>query len=241
MFRIRGGFYANYGEFFDVVGGAFQFSQELDGPRVGLRSVHTIRSPLGTGLGEGARVMDGVPPLEFLGLGSASAQSQEVRRLSSLPESLTRLGELLLYRVEPEPVTGYRATPVWLPDDGGDVVDERSAAQSIALLWSYVSNEAYDVVPIRVADFASGVISVGSPYPSRIIAGPILRAFARANGFEIAVVQPVVGSAAPGGRLTWTMGGGTLSVFDEPLFRSAIAGYAIVRRRGIGLRWRLEY
>lgn len=241
IYRIRSGFYANYGEFFEVVGGAFQFAPALEGPRVGLRSVHEIRAPLGSGLGEGSREMDGVPPLEFLGLGTASAQSQEARRLSLLPESLTQLGELLLYGVDPEPVIGYRAMPVWLPDHGGDVVDERSAAQSVALLWSYISNEAYDVVPIRIADFASGVVSVGSPYPSRIIAGPLMRAFARAGGFEVAVVQPVIGGAAPGARLAYTRDGATVSIFDEPRFRSVIAGYAIVRRRGVGLRWRLEY
>jgi hypothetical protein len=246
LYAIEGGYYVQYREEMRVAGGVFSFSGHSFEPRVTVRSVHVAKEPLGTGLGTGLRPMDHFPPIESFAIGMPPVVSEEARRLSLLPESKTELGATLLYGVDPEVVTGERGTPFWRPDDGEGLVGQRAKTQSTSLLWGYFANELYDFLPPSRAHLTGGVISVGSEYPGRMIAGPYIGGAIQAGRFQATLTQPITGDAAPGLRLRYRLGAWHVAVFDEPLFRSAVTeggsrGFSVTRRTGLGLRWGKDY
>jgi hypothetical protein len=245
-YRVEAGAYAQYGEVMEVAGGVFSFSGHGFEPRATLRSEHDVQRPLGTGLGEGMRLLDEFPLVESFAIGRPGGLSEEARRLALLPETETTLGALLLYGVEPQPVRGLRASPLWPPDDAADLVGERAETQSAALLWGYVANELYDFVRPTRAWLRAGVVRIGSAFPGQTTVAPTLRGAARAGPLEALLTQPLGGRGRPGLRVRYRSGSWELMAFEEPAFRSAEAvggskGFTVRRRSGIGIRWESSF
>jgi hypothetical protein len=247
VYRIEGGEYNNFGERFNVVGGAFSFDGTGTRPRITLRAEHDHGAPIGTSVGSGARAMDYFPPLEFFAIGTLPRVSEEVRRLSLLPESQTQLGAMLIYGEPVQAVRGLRMPMVWEADDGNDLVGERAESQSIPLLWAYTADEGYDYVALSRGYLRSGVYTVGSAWPARLVVGGVLRGGVRFAPFEGEVSYAIEGGAWPGVQLRWETGPARLSAFNEPRFRGAAAtgearpGYRHLRRTGVRLLWSWQW
>jgi hypothetical protein len=245
-YRVEGGSYAQYGEVMEVAGGTFRFTGLGFEPRATLRSEHDVQRPLGTGLGEGMRLLEDFPLVESFAIGRPGGLSEEARRLALLPETETTLGALLLYGVESQPVRGLRASPLWPPDDAADLLGERAETQSAALLWGYIANELYDFVRPTRAYLRAGTVRVGSGFPGQNTVAPTLGGAARAGPLEALLTQPLGGHARPGLRLRYRAGGWEFMAFEEPAFLSAWAvggskGFIVTRRSGIGIRWESSF
>jgi TamB, inner membrane protein subunit of TAM complex len=246
IYRLTGGYYAQYGAVFEIRGGAFWFAGDGFAPRVSMRSEHRFDAPLGTWLTAGARVLDRFPPLEFRALGSQEAASEEVRRLSLLPETRTELGALLLYDQPVERVRGLEHRRFWPPDDGGDLFGEAAATRGAVLLYNYIANESYDYLPLERAWGRAGAIAIGPEWPGRITIGPYLQGGLRVGDLFTTVTQPTIGGTAPGIRLRYRLGAPELLAFSEPYFRSTPFGadgsvFTHRRRTGVGVRFGWEW
>jgi hypothetical protein len=238
VYRILGGEYNNFGERFSVIGGAFHFGGDGLEPAASLRAEHDIDAPLGAYLGSSTRVsLEKYPLIEVFAQGSGAAARQEVRWPALMPYSQTEIGALLLYGVEPEPVTGLRNRPFWLDDEGADMVSKRAEAQNIAVLWGYVADEAYDYIPIGRAYLRAGIVAVNPESPARMFVSPLMRGTLRFGNLEALASIVPQGGTYPGLRLRYRLGDALLLAFTEPHYRGAISGYAYRRRTGIGLRW----
>jgi hypothetical protein len=242
LFRVQSGFYANYGEVFTVQGGAVWFPGRGISPAIAVRAAREIHAPLGSELGERLRPFHGrFPELEFFAQGTTDARLERVQRLAILPEERQRLARLLLTGVEAGYLEGARYDPLWVPAEEAGLVGGRGAHHSVALLWSYVSNELYDFVPPRSRGWMrAGHVAVGAGFPTGLVLAPLVRGGIVFGEGEVTVSQ-VLADAAPGVRLRWRRAGFTVSVFDEPRFRAvgaaAFPGWDAQRRTGIGMRW----
>lgn len=248
VYRIHEGFYANFGERFRVVGGAFVFSGTGVEPRVTLRAEHDDDEPLVSGIEPKLHAFEWQPPLEFFAIGTPSVVSETLRRAALLPESQTELASYLLTQSPTQPITGWRASPFWPANDGGGVAGARASAQSLPLLWAYIADEGYDYLPLSVGYLRAGTVEIGSEYPAPIVVGPLLRAAGRAGRWQALLSQPLAGWPAPGVRLRYdTAEGLELFVFNEPRYRPSrfVAGglrpWELRRRSGIGFRWSREF
>ncbi|MGH7507590.1 MAG: hypothetical protein ACRELX_18200, partial [Longimicrobiales bacterium] len=247
IYRITGGYYAQYGEVFEIRGGAFSFAGDGLVPDVAMRSEHRIDKPLGSWLTPASHVFDGFPRLEFFAIGTTAVVTEEVRRLSLLPESRTELAALLLYGEPVQPVTGWRTRDFWPPDDGGGLFSVSSATRSTVLLWSYISNESYDYLPLQFAYLRGGTIEAGPEYPGRITVSRFFQGGLRLGPLHAVVMQPLEGGTAPGIRLNYRIGGPALVAFSEPRFQSVAPAFPLGRvfthgrRTGVGIRWSREW
>jgi hypothetical protein len=205
IYRIEGGQYNNFGERFDVVGGSFFFDGSSMAPHVSLRAEHGSEAPLGTTLGSAGQIMDYMPPLEFFAIGGLVQFTEEVRRLSLVPERQTELGALLIYGEQVQPVTGFRNNRLWQLDDGSDVLGERGESQMIPLLWAYTADEGYDYIPLNKGYLRAGNYAVGPRYPGRTIVGGTISGGLRLKPFEVDVTHAMEGDALPGLRVRYDM------------------------------------
>ena len=245
-YRIEGGAYNNFGERFRVLGGIFHFPGQGTLSRVSLRGQHEPGAPFGRDLGNSRHAFDFFPPLESFGIGSLSFISEEVRRFSMLPETMTELGGVLLYREPVEPVTEWRARRWWRADAGATVLGPRAATQLFPLLWAYTADETYDLIPLDKAYLRASTIEVGPAYPGRTVIAGVIGGGLRSAPFELDVRQPLKGNAWPGMQLRYETGAWRMSVFNEPRFNSVLAagaasGYTQSRRSGLRLLWRREW
>ncbi|MFW6079207.1 MAG: translocation/assembly module TamB domain-containing protein, partial [Gemmatimonadota bacterium] len=253
--RVRGGFYAFFGERFEVAGGVLDFPDDGRESRVGLIAVHEAPTELGGGRGAPGGVVERFPPLEFFAHGPVSRPAEELRRPSLFPESREELAELLLYGLPPVPVTGWRQPVVWRATELQEVVGERAEAQAVPLFWSYVADEAYDILPLASGRIEVGTVRVGPRYPAELAIGAVIGVAATPRpGLELIVSQPLAGTTAPGlrARLDVTerlglRGRGFVEAFvapryfADPIGGEAFPGFVIDRRVGVGAGWAWEW
>lgn len=246
---VLGGFYAFFGERFHVIGGTARFEGGVE-PRIAIKAEYHEEWPIGAGRIATATEPGRFPPLEFLALGPAGRPSERITRWSLLPESQEELGALLIYDIEPLPVTGWRRRPVWRPSNPADLFDERSFTQSAALLWSYSADEAYDYIPLDRGWLQAGTIETGPGYPAPIVVGPMLGAGAIFDGFEVFVTQALQGDFVPGVRVRangFAPFGAKLEAFSVPRFYPAAPGgsgepgFFVRRKTGVGFFWEWEF
>ncbi|HEX7120187.1 MAG TPA: translocation/assembly module TamB domain-containing protein [Longimicrobiales bacterium] len=247
--EILGGFYAFFGERFEVVGGAAEFEGDVQ-PRIAIKAEHEEDWAIGAGRIATATAVRQFPPLEFLAIGPAGRPNERLTRWSLLPETQEELASLLIFDIGPQPVEGWRRDPVWRPSDAGDVFDERARTQSATLLWSYIADEAYDYLPLSRGWLQAGTIQTGPEYPARVVVGPVFGAGAILDGFEVFVTQALDGDFIPGVRVRangFAPFGAQLEAFSVPRFYvdapggEGAPGFFVRRKTGIGLFWEWEY
>lgn len=250
VLEVQGGFYAFFGERFRVAGGAVRFVEDSFDPHVAIVAVHETGRPDGAGENSVWSAAERFPPLEFLAFGPAGTVREEVRRLSLFPDSQEELGELLIYDLEPEPVTGWRADPIWRSEDPSAFFNERAESQGIPLLWSYIADEAYDYIPIAWGWLQAGMVVVGPKWPAEIIVGPaIVWGVVLNDDIEVTILQPLDGGVLPGVRARWRRWrwGGELEIFSVPRFYADPAGgegapgFHTRRKTGVGVFWEREF
>ena len=243
IYRITGGNYNNFGERFDVVGGAFYFDGSGIEPAASLRAEHDADMPLGPSMGTMRSAwLERYPPIEVFAQGEGANALQTIRWPALVPYDQTDVGALLLYGARPQPVNGLLSQPFWLADDGGDMISKRSEVQSLSLLWAYIADEGYDYIPLSLGQLRAGFVSIGSEYPSRITASALMRAIWRNDRFEVVAEHAPQGGTAPGFRLRYRAGDALMFLFNEPRYSTAVfSGYAHRRRSGLGIRWEKSF
>ncbi|HEX6940473.1 MAG TPA: translocation/assembly module TamB domain-containing protein [Longimicrobiales bacterium] len=247
--EVAGGFYAFFGERFEVRGGMARFEGEIE-PTIAIKAEHREDWAIGAGEIATATAARSFPPLEFLAIGPAAQPDERLTRWSLLPETQDQLASLLIFDLTPQPVTGWRRDPVWRPSEPGDRFDERSHTQSATLLWSYIADEAYDYIPLDRGWLQAGTIQAGPGYPARVAVGPMLGAGAILGRFEVFVTQALDGALLPGVRVRangFAPFGARLEAFSVPRFYAdapggdGAPGFFVRRKTGIGLFWEWEH
>jgi len=249
VLRVEEGFYAFFGERFRVYGGAVRFQEDGFDPFVAILAEHEDGRVRARGYQETTTEPERFPPIEFLAYGEPATIREEVRRWSLLPATQPQLAELLIYGLEPQPVTGWRYPRFWRADDPADLFGERTDAQAAPLLWSYLADEAYDYLPIERVWLRAGDVVVGSRYPAFVVVGPVIGGgVTLSRDFEVFASQPLDGGVAPGLRARWRFRrGGAVEAFTEARFWAAPIegkghpGFFTRRKNGVGVRWRWEY
>jgi hypothetical protein len=248
LIRLEGGYYAFFGERFRVSGGAVQFDAGSFAPRVALLADHDNGRELGAALQETTTAPERFPPLEYFVLGPASTAKGELLHWSLFRERLDQLAESMMYGAEPEPVTGWRLSRVWRADDPARFINHRAAAQAAPLLWSYIANESYSIMPLSRVWLQAGNVVVGNSWPTRLVVGSVIGLGASTGqGLDLMLSQPLDGGVLPGLRLSRRLGvHGTVELFSEPRFSAAPfpgsrgVDFLVRRKTGIGARWRWE-
>lgn len=249
---IREGFYAYYGDRFELVGGALRISDD----DVRLAMLGTLRltdRPLTTRRGGEPGWLELMPATEILGYTAPGTVLELLRRRTPLPATQTALAGRLLFGVPVQPVQGERTALYWRAAEPDDVVGHRSAVQGSGLTWSYVADELYDYVPLRAAYLRAGIVRTASPHPGWLMVGSSLEAtLLLTDRLELMTgLFPGLG-ASPAAAARWVfreerLGAdrGSVEVFSEPRFRAAPMhegpGYTDRRRHGLRLRWNREY
>jgi hypothetical protein len=246
---LEGGHYAFFGQRFDISGGVVQFDGEALAPRIALLAEHDGGGELSDGLQETTTSTARFPPFTYFLLGPAASARGRLLHPSVVPERAGQLAEDLMYGLEPDPVTGWTSQRRWLPDRPGAPLNHRVLAQAAPLLWSYLANEGYHVVPLTRGWLRAGNLEVGSAWPTRLVVGPVIGAgVAPGRRLELLVTQPLVGGVVPGVRLRRRFGsGGAVELFSESRFGPALMGdvlgrgFTVRRKTGVGARWRVEF
>ncbi|HUF13317.1 MAG TPA: translocation/assembly module TamB domain-containing protein [Longimicrobiales bacterium] len=252
--RIVDGFYAYYGELFQLVGGAFAVA----GSTTRLAMSGILRSadrPLGLGQGgyDGLDRRD--PPIGIFGYSTPATVLELLRRRTPLPASQPELASLLLFDVPVQPLDGWDQELMWRGDEPDDVVGHRSAIQGSGLLWSFVADELYDYVPLDAGYLRAGTVRIGSRYPGWIMLGTQLEAAVHVGPRLTARAVHVVGGEAwPGVGVRFALREDALQpadrhveLFNEPRFSTSLgtsgprADFGSRRRTGVRLRWLWDY
>ena len=252
--RIVDGFYAYYGELFQLAGGAFA----VDGGTTRLAMSGELRNadrPLGLNQGgyDGLDRRD--PPIGIFGYSTPATVLELLRRRSALPATQPELASLLLFDVPLQAVDAWDHELMWRGDEPDDLVGHRSAIQGAGLVWSYVADELYDYVPLDQGYLRAGTIRIGSRYPGWIMLGTQLEAGVHAGPRVTARASHVLGGGTwPGVGLRYALREESLhpadrhvELFNEPRFSTTIGtagrrGDVEVRRRtGLRFRWLWDY
>jgi len=251
VLRVLGGFYAFFGERFEVVGGSVRFMEDGFRPRISLKAEHLEEWQVGSGEIAAPDAASRFPPLEFFAIGPAERPTEILHRWSLLPETQEQLAALLIYDLPPQPVTGWRRDPVWRPSSPAELTGERTESQAAPIFWSYVADVAYDFVPLDRGWIAVGTIRVGSVYPARIVVGPMLGVGAVVGReLDVFVTQALDGTFVPGVRVRarrFAPWGARLEVFSVPRFYADTPmgeghpGFFVRRKTGLGLLWEREF
>lgn len=252
--RIVDGFYAYYGELFQLAGGAFA----VDGSTTRLAMSGELRNsdrPLGLNQGgyDGLDRRD--PPIGIFGYSTPATVLELLRRRTALPATQPELAALLLFDVPLQPVDAWDHELIWRGDEPDDLIGHRSAIQGAGLAWSYVADELYDYVPLDQGYLRAGTIRIGSRYPGWIMLGTQLEAGVHAGPRLTARASHVLGGGTwPGIGLRYALREESLDpadrhveLFNEPRFSTTIgtAGrrddVEVRRRTGLRVRWLWDY
>jgi hypothetical protein len=252
--RIVDGFYAYYGELFQLAGGAFS----VDGSATELAMSGVLRNadrPLGLNQGGHDGLDRRDPPVGIFGYSTRATVLELLRRRTALPASQPELASLLLFDVPVQPVDTWDHELMWRGDEPDDLVGHRSAIQGSGLAWSYLADDLYDYVPLARGYLRAGTIRIGSRYPGWIMLGTHLEAGVHAGPRLTARASHVVGGQTwPGVGLRYALRDESLQpadrhveLFNEPRFAmtDGTAGRRedvdVRRRTGLRLRWLWNY
>jgi hypothetical protein len=251
---IVDGFYAYYGELFQLAGGAFA----LEGTTSRLAMSGELRSadrPLGVGQG-GYDGLDRRDPLiGVFGYSTPATVLELLRRRSPLPATQPELASLLLFDVPLQPIDAWDHELTWRGDEPDDMVGHRSAIQGSGLTWSFVADELYDYVPLDRGYMRAGTVRIGSRHPGWIMLGTQLEAGVHVGARLTARATHVVGGETwPGVGLRFAMREAALDpasrhieVFNEPRFGTGLgtagrrSDFDVRRRTGLRVRWLWDY
>lgn len=252
--HIVDGFYAYYGELFQLVGGAFA----VDGTTTRLAMSGILRGadrPLGLGQGgyDGLDRRD--PPIGIFGYSTTATVLELLRRRSAVPATQPELAALLLFDVPLEPVDGWDHELMWRGDEPDDLIGHRSAVQGSGLVWSFIADELYDWVPLHVGYMRAGTIRIGSRYPGWIMLGTHLDGGLHLGArFTARATHVVGGETWPGVGVRYALRERSLQpadrhveLFNEPRFGPGLgtsgprADFDVRRRTGVRVRWLWDY
>ena len=252
--RIVDGFYAYYGELFQLSGGAFA----VEGTTSRLAMSGVLRNadrPLGVGQGgyDGLDRRD--PPIGIFGYATPATVLELLRRRAPLPATQPELASLLLFDVPLQPIDAWDHELLWRGDEPDDLIGHRSAIQGSGLAWSYVADELYDYVPLEVGYLRAGTVRIGSRYPGWIMLGTQLDAGVHVGPRLTARATHVVGGETwPGVGLRFALrehalqpADRHLELFNEPRFATSLgtsgstADFTVRRRTGVRARWFWDY
>lgn len=252
--RIVDGFYAYYGELFQLAGGAFA----VEGGSTRLAMLGRLRGadrPLGLGPGGHDGLDRRDPPLGIFGYSTPATVLELLRYRSPLPATQAELASLLLFGVPLQPVDTWDHGLVWRADETDDLIGHRSAIQGSGLLWSYVADELYDYVPLRKGFMRAGTVRIGSRYPGWIMLGTELSGAVHLGARVTARASHVVGGSTwPGIGVRYALRTHALApaerhieLFNEARFLTGFgtagerADFDVRRRTGLRARWRWDY
>lgn len=247
---IVDGFYAYYGELFQLVGGAFSLSE--GSTRLAMAgSLRGSGEPLGSGLGgtDGLERRD--PPIGIFGYSTPATVLELLERRSPLPATQADLASMLLFGVPIQPIDTWEHELTWRGDEPDDLVGHRSAIQGAGLAWSWVADELYDYVPIDRGYLRAGTVLIGSSYPGWVMLGTRLEAGAHVGPrLTLRGTHVVGGETLPGLSLRWALrdrpvdpADRHVELFNEPRFSTGLgtAGtrddFRVRRRTGARVRW----
>ena len=252
--RIVDGFYAYYGELFQLSGGAFA----VDGGTTRLAMSGTLRAsdrPLGLNQGgyDGLDRRD--PPVGIFGYSTPATVLELLRHRSPVLATQPEIAALLLFDVPHQAVDAFDHDLVWRGDEPEDLVGHRSAIQGSGLAWSYVADELYDWVPLHRGYMRAGTVRIGSRYPGWIMLGTQLEGGVHlGDRFTARATQVVGGGTWPGVGLRYALREHALvpadrhvELFNEPRFSTALgtsgprADFGVRRRTGLRVRWLWDY
>jgi hypothetical protein len=252
--RIVDGFYAYYGELFQLAGGAFA----LAGTTSRLAMSGELRSadrPLGVGQGgyDGLDRRD--PPIGVFGYSTPATVLELLRRRSPQLATQPELASLLLFDVPLQPVDTWDHELTWRGDEPDDLVGHRSAIQGSGLTWSFIADELYDYVPLDRGYMRAGTVRIGSRHPGWIMLGTQLEAGVHVGARLTARATHVVGGETwPGVGLRFAKreealdpAGRHVELFNEPRFGTAFgtagrrSDFDVRRRTGLRVRWLWDY
>ena len=252
--RIVDGFYAYYGELFQLAGGAFA----VDGGTTRLAMSGVLRNadrPLGLNQGGHYGLDRRDPPIGIFGYSTPATVLELLRRRTALPATQAELAALLLFDVPLQAIDTWDNELMWRGDEPDDLLGQRSAIQGAGLAWSWVADELYDYVPLDQGYLRAGTIRIGSRYPGWIMLGTHLEAGVHAGPRLTVRAQHVVGGETwPGVGLRYALREQSLDpadrhieLFNEPRFSTTLgtAGrredVEVRRRTGVRLRWFWDY